>query len=71
VPVLAKRKTKLMKDMEEQKKASREKKEAAAKKRAALNHQLYTPDHTQVEPEKQLRKIATRGGKSDIVGLVV
>jgi hypothetical protein len=61
--VLAKRKTKLMKDMESQKKASKEAREAAAKKRALLNRQLVVPDHTHVEPEKQLRKIATRGGR--------
>lgn len=64
VPILAKRKTKLMKDMEEQKKASRSAREAAEKKRAQLNHQLYMPDHSQVEPEKQLRRIATRGGEA-------
>ena len=60
-PVLAKRKTTLMKDMEKDFKEKARAKEAAEKKRAALNHQLHIPDHTDVEKEKGLRRVATRG----------
>ncbi len=60
-PVLAKRKTALMKDMEKEKKARAKAKEAAEQKRAALNHQLYVPDHKDAERERKLRRIATRG----------
>jgi len=60
-PVLAKRRTALMKDMEKEKRERHRAKEAAEKKRAALNHQLYVPDHKDAERERQLRRIATRG----------
>lgn len=60
-PVLAKRRTPLMKDMEKEKRERHRAKEAAEEKRAALNHQLYVPDHKDTERERQLRRIATRG----------
>jgi len=60
-PVLAKRRTALMKDMEKEKRERHRAKEAAEKKRAALNHQVYVPDHKDAERERQLRRIATRG----------
>ena len=60
-PVLAKRRTALMKDMEKEKRERHRAKEAAEEKRAALNHQLYVPDHKDTERERQLRRIATRG----------
>jgi hypothetical protein len=60
-PVLAKRRTALMKETEEEKKARARAKTAAERKRATLNHQLYVPDHTDAEKERQLKRIATRG----------
>jgi hypothetical protein len=60
--VLAKRKTKLMREMEEERRLNRKEREAASEKRAKLNRHLYVPDHTHTEPERQLRRIATRGG---------
>jgi hypothetical protein len=66
-PVLAKRKTPMMREMEREKRERRQEREAAEKRRAALNHQLYTPGHTDVERERLLRRIATRGGEFRIV----
>ena len=61
-PVLAKRKTPLMRQIEEER--HRAKKERLLKKRRLemKNKNLVIPDHTTVDYERQLRKIATRGG---------
>ncbi len=60
--MLAKRKTPMMREMEREKMEKRAEREAAERRRAALNHQLHVPDHTDVDRERQLRRIATRGG---------
>lgn len=62
-PVLAKRKTTLMKEMEREKKEKTQAKAALEKKKEALNHQLYIPEPQDAERERHLRRIATRGGK--------
>ena len=59
---MAKRKTPMMREMEQEKRERRQEREAAERKRAALNQQLYVPDHTDVDRERHLRRVATRGG---------
>jgi Rrp15p len=62
-PVLAKRRTKAMKEME----AESVRKAAAvarrAERRAQQTQQLHIPDASTMEHERQLKKIATRGGE--------
>jgi hypothetical protein len=62
-PVLAKRKTKLMKELEIEKQEKAQKREKAAKKAEDGVGQPYIPNHTDVDAEKNLRRIATRGGE--------
>lgn len=52
----------MMREMEQEKRERRQEREAAERKRAALNQQLHVPDHTDVDRERQLRRVATRGG---------
>lgn len=62
-PVLAKRKTKTMKEMEFASVQRAESKEKSAARRANMTQQFTIPDHTTAEYERQLKKIATRGGE--------
>jgi len=62
-PVLAKRKTKFMREAEGAKKKAKEERKVAALKHAQLDRQFYIPDHRDMDPEKQLRRVATRGGE--------
>jgi Rrp15p len=66
-PVLAKRRTKAMKEME----AEADRKAAAvarrAERRAQQTQQLHIPDASTMEHERQLKKIATRGGEHLLV----
>lgn len=62
-PVLAKRKTKAMKEMEQASVRRAEARGKSAARRANLTQQFVIPDHTTTDFERQLKKIATRGGK--------
>lgn len=62
-PVLAKRKTKAMKEMEEASAKRAESRGKSAARRANMTQQFVIPDHTTTDYERQLKKIATRGGK--------
>ena len=63
IPILAKRKTALMKEMEGSHVDSDRIKRQRAEKRAEREKQLVVPDLTSADFERQLRKLATRGGK--------
>ena len=65
VPLLAKRKTKAMKEMEEEGAKRAESRGKAVARRAQMTQQFVVPDHTATDYERQLKKIATRGGESD------
>ena len=62
VPVLAKRKTALMKEMEGSHVDFDRLKRQRAEKKAEKEKQLVVPDLTSADFERQLRKLATRGG---------
>ena len=62
IPVLAKRKTTLMKEMEGSHIDSDRLKRQRAEKKADREKQLVVPDLTSADFERQLRKLATRGG---------
>ena len=61
VPVLAKRKTAMMKEMEGKQGDTERLKRQRVEKRAEREKQLVVPDHTSADFERQLRKLATRG----------
>lgn len=61
-PVLAKRKTAAMKEMEAGHDDSERLKKARLEKKAQREKQLHIPDHNSADYERQLRKLATRGG---------
>ena len=61
VPVLAKRKTAMMKEMEGKQGDTDRLKRQRIEKRAEREKQLVVPDHTSADFERQLRKLATRG----------
>ena len=61
VPVLAKRKTTMMKEMEGKQGDAERLKRQRIEKRAEREKQLVVPDHTSADFERQLRKLATRG----------
>lgn len=61
VPVLAKRKTAMMKEVEGKHEDTERIKRQRIEKRAEREKQLVVPDHTSADFEKQLRKLATRG----------
>lgn len=61
--MLAKRKTKAMKEMEEAAVTREENRGKSAARRAKLTQQFAIPDHTTTDYERQLKKIATRGGE--------
>lgn len=61
-PVLAKRKTKAMKEMEQASVKRAETRGRSAVRRANFTQQFVIPDHTTTDYERQLKKIATRGG---------
>ncbi|CAM9151511.1 unnamed protein product [Ectocarpus fasciculatus] len=60
-PVLAKRKTKTMKEMENASVKRAETRGKSAARRANMTQQFVIPDHTTTDYERQLKKIATRG----------
>jgi hypothetical protein len=60
-PVLAKRKTAIMKQMEESKDDRNRLKRARADRKSEREKQLALPDATTADYENQLRKLATRG----------
>lgn len=63
-PVLAKRKTKAMKEMENASVKRAETRGKSAVRRANRTQQFVIPDHTTTDYERQLKKIATRGGEA-------
>jgi hypothetical protein len=62
IPVLAKRKTAMMKEMEGTHIDADRQKKQRAEKRAEREKQLVVPDLSSADFERQLRKLATRGG---------
>ncbi|CAM9253975.1 unnamed protein product [Laminaria digitata] len=60
-PVLAKRKTKAMKEMERAGAKRSETRGKSAVRRANMTQQFVIPDHTTADYERQMKKIATRG----------
>lgn len=62
VPVLAKRKTALMKEMEVAHADTDRLKRQRVDKKAEKEKQLVVPDLSSADFERQLRKLATRGG---------
>lgn len=65
--MLAKRKTKAMKEMEDESAKRAETKGKSAVRRANMTQQFVIPDHTTADYERQLKKIATRGGEMMIM----
>ena len=61
IPVLAKRKTALMKDADGQHGDAEKMKKLRLERKAEKEKQLVVPDHTSADFERQLRKLATRG----------
>ena len=61
-PVLAKRKTTEMKEMQGKDENLSRIKRQRAEKKAEREKQFVVPDHTSADFERQLRKLATRGG---------
>lgn len=53
-----------MKEMEEAAVKREENRGKSAARRAQLTQQFVIPDHTTTDYERQLKKIATRGGES-------
>ena len=62
VPVLAKRKTALMKDIETVHKDNSELKKLRIERKQERTKQMVTPDASTADFERQLKKLATRGG---------
>jgi ribosomal protein L18E len=69
--VLAKRKTAMMKDMEADKANMKRIKLARIERKAEQTKQLVVPDVTTADYERQLKKLATRGGKISANDIVV
>jgi hypothetical protein len=63
VPVLAKRKTTIMKELEKEKSSKDRLKLVRRQKREDKGKFLVVPDHSTTDYERQLRKVATRGGE--------
>mmetsp|Transcript_6798 Transcript_6798/g.13071 ORF Transcript_6798/g.13071 Transcript_6798/m.13071 type:complete len:322 (+) Transcript_6798:42-1007(+) len=61
IPVLAKRKTTIMKQLEQEKASHDRLKEARRQKREDKGKFMVVPDHSTGDYERQLRKVATRG----------
>lgn len=66
-PILAKRKTSLMKLHEEEAQRSKETAKARLEKKRRREAQMVIPDASTMIFEKQLRKIATRGGECYLI----
>ena len=62
VPLLAKRKTSQMKEIEEDRKHTQQMKAARLEKLSQQSKQLVVPDVLTADYERQLKKLATRGG---------
>ncbi len=61
VPVLEKRKTAIMKSIDEEREESAKLKKAQQDKAMVRNKQITLPGHSSIEKEKVLRKLATKG----------
>ena len=61
--MLAKRKTALMKDIEGVHKDNHDMRKLRAERRVERTKQMVTPDASTADFERQLKKLATRGGK--------
>ena len=70
VPVLAKRKTTIMKELEKEKSSKDRLKLVRKQKKEDKGKFLVVPDHTTTDYERQLRKVATRGGEEGCVQLL-
>ena len=64
VPVLAKRKTSIMKEIEEGRDDRERLKKQRIERKTDREKQMVIPDQTSMDYERQLRKLATRGGKN-------
>lgn len=71
IPVLAKRKTTLMKEVEGSHIDSDRLKRQRAAKKVEKEKQLVVPDLSSADFERQLRKLATRGGEIEFMGFLV
>ena len=71
IPVLAKRKTALMKEAEGSHIDSDRLKRQRAAKKVEKEKQLVVPDLSSADFERQLRKLATRGGNVEVMTLLV
>lgn len=65
-PVLGRRKTKRMRDRDDEKAVQKKSKIKAEEKKALNRVNLEQPQQFDVVYEKQMRKVATRGGKSSL-----
>ena len=63
IPVLAKRKTTIMKELEKEKSSKDRLKLVRKQKKEDKGKFLVVPDHSTTDYERQLRKVATRGGE--------
>jgi hypothetical protein len=63
IPVLAKRKTAIMRELAQEKASQDRLKLARKQKREDKGKFLVVPDHSTGDYERQLRKVATRGGE--------
>jgi hypothetical protein len=62
VPVLAKRKTALMKEIETDHKETRDMKRLRLERKMEKSKQMVAPDASTADFDRQLKKLATRGG---------
>ena len=62
IPVLAKRKTAIMKEIADQSQFKEENKVLRLERKRKREKFLAVPDHLSTDFERQLRKVATRGG---------
>ena len=60
--MLAKRKTAMLKAIDEEREETKRLKLQREERKVQRDHQMVIPDATSIEFERQLRKLATRGG---------
>ena len=70
-PILAKRKTVIMKEIENENKDKLELKKRRLVKAEGLQKNLVIPDQTTADFERQLRKLATRGGLCLFINIIL
>lgn len=70
-PILSKRKTELMKEMESEKKLNLKIKIQRLENRSKYERQLQIPDFSSINYEKQLKKLANRGGLNDFIKILI